>query len=132
MIAAGFVAHELIGEVKWLDAYFHIVPSLLHAAVPAAAFGWWEAVWFLILVPAVVWSMTAAVAYLLGHRTGAKALLLAVATGAARWWRWRTWPKPSPRSRAGLATFRERPPTGWASRPFSSSRRASSTARQRS
>ena len=83
MIAAGFVAHEVVGEVKWLDRYFHFVPDLLHAWAPAVGFGWWEALWFLFLLPVAVWCLVAGIARLLGHRTGLGTLLLAAATGAA-------------------------------------------------
>jgi len=83
LVAAGFVAHEVVGEVKWLDAHFHFVPDLLHAWVPAVRFGWWEAAWFLLLLPAAVWSLVAVIARLLGQTSGLKTLLLAAATGAA-------------------------------------------------
>ncbi|MEW6745280.1 MAG: 4Fe-4S binding protein [Planctomycetota bacterium] len=83
MVALGFVAHEVIGEVKWLDAFFHFVPSHLQRLAPAVAFGWFEALWFLVLFPILVWGVIAGVAYLAGHRTGLRALLLAAATGAA-------------------------------------------------
>jgi len=83
MVALGFVAHEVIGEVKWLDGYFHWLPEQLHSMVPALSFGWFEALWFLVLFPLVVWAVTAAVGLLLGHRGGLRPLLLAAATGAA-------------------------------------------------
>ena len=40
MIGLGFVTHEVVGEVRWLDAYFHWVPRALHSLTPAAAFSW--------------------------------------------------------------------------------------------
>jgi len=83
MIALGFVAHKVIGEVKWLDALFHVVPERLAAATPGVPFGWYEALWFLVLFPTAVWAVIAGVAYLAGHRTGLRSLLLAAATGAA-------------------------------------------------
>ena len=83
MIALGFVAHEVIGEVKWLDGLFHAVPLWLNARVPSVPFGWWEAFWFLGLFPLIVWSAISAIGYLAGHRGGLKSLLLAAATGAA-------------------------------------------------
>ncbi|MBM4321838.1 MAG: hypothetical protein FJ125_18350 [Deltaproteobacteria bacterium] len=83
MVALGFVAHEVIGEVRWLDRVFHFVPERLAALVPAVPFGWFEALWFLMLFPLVVWGAIASVGYLVGHRTGLRSLLLAAATGAA-------------------------------------------------
>lgn len=83
MIATGFVTHELVGEVKWLDAHFHKVPTLLATPFPAVAFGWFEALWFLLLFPALFWGLVALVARLAGHRERLGTLLLAAATGAA-------------------------------------------------
>ncbi len=83
MIALGFVAHEVIGEVKWLDSYVHTVPNLLHQFVPAVSFGWLEAVWFLVLLPLLVWSVIVGVGGLADKRIDLKTQLLAVATGAA-------------------------------------------------
>ena len=83
MVALGFVAHEVIGEVKWLDSVFHFVPERLATLATAVSFGWLEALWFLVLFPLVVWGAIAGVGYLAGHRTGLRSLLLAAATGAA-------------------------------------------------
>jgi len=83
MLVAGFVAHEVIGEVKWLDRLFHIVPIATQSLAPAVAFGWFEAAWFLVLFLSLLWAVVAALAYVLGQRTGLRTLLLAAATGAA-------------------------------------------------
>jgi polyferredoxin len=83
MIAFGFVAHEVIGEVKWLDSYFHAVPETLGDISSGISFGWFEALWFLVLFPLTVWMLVSGLGYLLGHRSGIKSLLLAAATGAA-------------------------------------------------
>jgi len=83
MLAAGFVAHEVIGEIKWLDKLFHFVPFELSSLFPSVKFGWFEAAWFLLLFPALLWSVTAGLAYLLGYRGRFRSLLLAAATGAA-------------------------------------------------
>lgn len=83
MVALGFVSHEVIGEVKWLDAIFHAAPNALARLVPAVAPGWFEALWFLLLFPAAVWALIASIGRLAGHRTGLRSLLLAAATGAA-------------------------------------------------
>jgi hypothetical protein len=83
MIALGFVAHEVIGEVKWLDAFFHAVPERLNALVPHVSFGWFEALWFLVLFPLVVWGAIGLVAYVAGYRRDLASLFLAAATGAA-------------------------------------------------
>ena len=83
MVALGFVAHEVIGEVRWLDSAFHFVPEWLASLAPAVPFGWFEALWFLVLFPLVVWAAIAVVGHLAGHRAGLRSLLLAAATGAA-------------------------------------------------
>ena len=83
MIAAGFVSHEVIGEVKWLDVLFHQVPSLLNRSFHRIEFGWFEALWFLVLFPAFFWALIAGGARLLGHRERLGSLLLAATTGAA-------------------------------------------------
>lgn len=83
MIALGFVTHEVAGEVTWLDAAFHAVPSVLAGLVPSVPMGWWEAMWFLLLFPAMVWLLIAAGGYLAGYRGGLAPLLRAAATGAA-------------------------------------------------
>jgi hypothetical protein len=83
MVALGFVVHEIIGEVKWLDAVFHVIPAGLNRILPSIPFGWFEALWFLVLLPVAVWAIIAAVSYGIGHRTGLRTLLLAAASGAA-------------------------------------------------
>ena len=83
MVALGFVAHEVIGEVKWLDGIFHALPEALASQVPAVPFGWFEALWFLVLFPIGVWALIASVGWAAGNRTGWRPLLLAAATGAA-------------------------------------------------
>ncbi len=83
MLALGFVAHEVIGEVKWLDSIFHLVPLWLSSLVPGLPFGWFEVLWFLVLFPFVFWAAIAGLSYLTGRRAGLRSLLLAVATGAA-------------------------------------------------
>lgn len=83
MIALGFVAHETIGEVDRLEQSFHLFPERLHSLWPVMPFGWFEALWFLLLFPFVAWSLTAGLAYAAGHRGGIRSLLLAAATGAA-------------------------------------------------
>ena len=83
MVALGFVSHEVIGEVKWLDALFHAVPAALGRLAPAVLFGWFEAFWFLALFPVLVWLVIAGAGYLLGHRGSLGSMLLAAASGAA-------------------------------------------------
>ena len=83
MVALGFVSHEVIGEVKWLDAFFHCAPTALAKLAPALPFHGVEALWFLVLFPGVVWTLVAAVGFIGGHRAGLRSLLLAAATGAA-------------------------------------------------
>ncbi len=83
MVALGFVAHEVIGEVKWLDSVFHVIPAQFAALAPGISFGWIEALWFLVLFPMLVWGTISALAYVFGHRAGFRSLLLGAATGAA-------------------------------------------------
>jgi len=83
MVALGFVSHEVIGEVKWLDAIFHVPPASLAGLIPTVPFGWFEALWFLLLFPLLVWLAVAGVSRLFGHRGNLKSMLLAAATGAA-------------------------------------------------
>lgn len=82
-VAAGFVGHELIGEVAWLDGLFHAPPAALHRLLPGVGFGWYEAVWFLGVFPAALWTLVTGLGRLLGHRGSVKEALLAAATGAA-------------------------------------------------
>jgi hypothetical protein len=83
MIAAGFVTHELVGEVAWLEERFHAVPTALSAAIPALGFGWAEAIWFLALFPLLLWSAAALAARLRGQNGPLSRVLIAAATGAA-------------------------------------------------
>jgi hypothetical protein len=82
-VAAGFVSHELIGEVKWLDEFFHFIPAWLQTLAPSIGFGWFEAAWFLAIFPILLWSLIALLARELGHRGGLRDLFLRAATGAA-------------------------------------------------
>ena len=83
MVALGFVSHETIGEVGWLEAVFHAVPTALGGLLPSVSFGWFEALWFLLLFPLLVWAAISGIGYLFGHRGNLRSLLLAAATGAA-------------------------------------------------
>lgn len=83
MLAAGFVAHEDIGEVMPVDAWFHWLPTQLQVLFPFVGFGWFEAIWFLVVFPLVLWTLAAGLAFLFGHRGTLKSLLIAAATGAA-------------------------------------------------
>lgn len=83
MVALGFVSHETIGEVSWLEAVFHAFPTALEKLAPSVSFGWFEALWFLLLFPLLVWAAISGIAYLFGHRGNLRSLLLAAATGAA-------------------------------------------------
>lgn len=83
LIAAGFVTHEIIGEVKWLDGLFHRVPLALQRGLPGIGFGWFEAIWFLALFPLAFWALVVIGARLTGQRGPLGDHLRAVATGAA-------------------------------------------------
>jgi len=83
MVALGFVSHEVIGEVKWLEDIFHAPPEWLSRLIPAVPFGWIEGLWFLVLFPFSVWAVISGLSYVMGYRSNMKNLLLAAATGAA-------------------------------------------------
>jgi polyferredoxin len=83
LTAFGFVAHEVLAEVKWLDAWFHVVPERLHALLPAVGFGWFEALWFLALFPLAAWALVAAVSTAAGYRGRLWPLLAAAAAAGA-------------------------------------------------
>jgi len=83
MVALGFVSHDTIGEVGWLENIFHAVPTAFAKLAPSITFGWFEALWFLLLFPLVVWAVISGLAYFFGHRGKLGSVLLAAATGAA-------------------------------------------------
>ena len=83
MIASGFVTHEVVGEVKWLDAWFHVAPEALADVLPVLSSRSWEGLWYLLLYPAVIWGLVALVMLAFGKRGGLGTALRAVATGAA-------------------------------------------------
>jgi len=83
LIAAGFVTLEVAAEVKWFDRYFHYVPEKLHGLVPDISFRWCEAAWFLILFPALVWALVAAIGFVAGYRGGIRNLLLSAPVAVA-------------------------------------------------
>jgi polyferredoxin len=83
LFAAGFVAHDVIGETKPVDELFHFVPTLLNQLAPGVDFGWFEAGWFLLLVPALLGILAAGLAWILGHRGTWRELFISAATGAA-------------------------------------------------
>lgn len=83
MLALGFVTHDMVSEVRWLEPIFHAPPTWVHGVLPGITFGWIEAGWFLILFPLLVWGLIALAGRLSGHRGSFRSLLLAAATGAA-------------------------------------------------
>jgi polyferredoxin len=84
IVASGLVASEVMGEVPWLAAIFRAVPKALQQALaPTIAFGWFNALWFLVLFPLALWALVVVVARLVGYRQHWKTLLIAAATGAA-------------------------------------------------
>jgi len=83
MIASGFVTHEVVGEIKWLDASFHLAPEALAELLPVLSSRSWEGLWYLLLYPAVIWGLVALVMLAFGKRGGLGTALRAVATGAA-------------------------------------------------
>lgn len=83
MVAAGFVSHEVVGEVAWLETLFHVVPAWTYRILPGVGFGWHEALWFLLLVPILFWGLVLLAGEVLGQRGPLGRRLRAVATGAA-------------------------------------------------
>lgn len=83
LIAIGFVAHEVLGEIKGIETVFHAVPIWLNRLAPRVAFGWIEALWFLLLFPLAFWSLVALLARIQGNRQTTPSHLLSAATGAA-------------------------------------------------
>ena len=83
MVALGFVSHEVLEEVPWLDALFHRVPTAMASVLPGVDFAWLEAFWYLVLFPVAAWTVVSGLAYLLGYRGRPGSLILAAATGAA-------------------------------------------------
>jgi hypothetical protein len=96
------------------------VASQLNRLAPSVSFGWFEGLWFLLLFPFVLWTLTAGVAFLLGHRGGLGLLLRSAATGAApivaaahlakavaKVFSWGGYLPLALKEPAGLATFRE-------------------------
>lgn len=83
MSMAGFVTHEMVGEVGWLEEAFHVAPRTLATSLPGLDGGWTEALWTLAMFPLIVWSALALVARLFGSGLGFRDRLVAIATGAA-------------------------------------------------
>jgi hypothetical protein len=83
VLASGFVAHEVIGEVRWLDEFFHFVPERLSQWGPALAFDWWEGIWFLAIFPVVLWALVVAAGRLAGQREAFGRHVLIAATAVA-------------------------------------------------
>ncbi|RJO66572.1 MAG: hypothetical protein C4523_12100 [Myxococcales bacterium] len=83
LIAAGFVAHDTIGESDPLERLFHAAPDTLAAAFPAIGFGWWEALWFLGLFPLALWGIILAASYMIGKKAAFRDTLFTVALAAA-------------------------------------------------
>lgn len=81
--AAGFVAHDVIGETKPADEWFHYVPKILNELFPSVDFGWFEAGWFLLLFPALLGALAVGLARILGHQGTWRDLFIGAATGAA-------------------------------------------------
>jgi len=80
LVAAGFVVHELVTEVKWLDRLFVALPHLLAGQVPVP-FKWLEAVWFLVLVPLLLFAPLAALARWRAPRLSFREVLHGLAAG---------------------------------------------------
>ncbi len=81
--AAGFVAHEVIGETKPVDEWFHYVPKMLNGLVPSLDFGWFEAGWFLLIFPVLLGILATGLARILGYHGTWRDLFIGAATGAA-------------------------------------------------
>jgi polyferredoxin len=82
-LATGFVAHEIVGEARTLEPWFHLVPEWMAAAAPAIGFGWWEALWFLAIFPAALWSVVWSVSRVFARGCAPRRVWLTAATAAA-------------------------------------------------
>ena len=83
LVAAGFVTHELIGEVAWAEALFHRAPATVGSVVSVLPFGWIEAGWYLLAWPALLWGLIAGLGRLVARDSTWRGVILASATGAA-------------------------------------------------
>jgi len=83
LMVFGFVSHEVIGELPWLDTWFHAAPSGLARAFPSIGFGWFEAAWFLVLFPACFWLLVLGFVRLFRAGDSLVKTLQVIATGAA-------------------------------------------------
>jgi hypothetical protein len=66
MIVSGFVTYELCGVWKAADSVFLWFPRMLAASLPAAAAGWVQGAYTVVLVPLVLWLVLGALSVLLG------------------------------------------------------------------
>ena len=82
-LATGFVAHEVIGEAKALEPWFHAVPQWLAGAVPLLGFDWWEALWFLAVFPGTLWAAIWAASRRFARNASSVQVWLAATTAAA-------------------------------------------------
>ena len=83
LTATGLVLHKVLEEVRVLVPWSKGVPTWLNGFAPDISFGWFEALWFLLLLPLLFWGVTAGCAYVLGYRGSLTRLLTIAATAAA-------------------------------------------------
>ncbi len=68
-MASGFVSHDLFAEVSAVDRLFHAVPQWLTALTGwAGGFVWFEAAWYLLMLPAIVCGVAGLAALVFGAR----------------------------------------------------------------
>jgi polyferredoxin len=84
MMVLGWFTKEIGGEVPWINAIIRDAPvAFLNRLAPSISPGWFTALWFVVLFPLTAWGSIALIGFLLGHRSGIRQLLLAIATGIA-------------------------------------------------
>jgi hypothetical protein len=82
-VAAGFVMHDVCSEVTWFDSFFHWVPEQMAAMLPVLSFSWWEAIWFLVGFPSLLWGMAALISWIFIRDYGFRERLIVMVTAAA-------------------------------------------------
>ncbi len=70
-VATGFVAHELFSETPGMNDVFHTVPAwLADLSGSPGLFKWFEAAWFLLILPGFVYGILFFAVCMMGGRSG--------------------------------------------------------------
>ena len=82
VIVSGFVTYELTGELPTLARWFSVVPEALAATPLPLSLRSWQAVWYLAIFPATLWSLVALATKLLWPRQPLKVSMGSAISGA--------------------------------------------------